>query len=347
MKGRILSALRSEPGQFVSGEQLAQGLGLSRAAVWKHIAALRQAGYDIEASPRRGYRLIAGPDLQAADLESALSGRGLPLPYKVHVHARLGSTNVEAARLAQAGAPEGTVVIADAQTAGRGRLGRTWHSPPGTGLWLSVVLRPPLPPAACSGITLTAGVAVAAAIEQVTGLQPGIKWPNDLLIGDRKVCGILTEIAAEWDKVHHLILGIGINVNQTEADVPADLRGSAGSLRLARGERVSRRALCIAVLDELARRYPAFEQHGFAAARDEWLRRSITIGRPVVARSAGGAVSGIAEDVDDDGALIVREASGAGVRVTSGEVTLRPADGHEPRPGSGSGAAAAGPEQED
>lgn len=324
MKDRILSALRAERGQFVSGEALARSVGLSRAAIWKHIAGLRQAGFDIEASPRRGYRLVAGPDLYAADLMPALAARGLPLQYDVHVHARIDSTNAEAARLAQQGAPEGTVVIADAQTAGRGRLGRTWHSPPGTGLWLSVVLRPPLPPAACSGITLTAGVAVAEAIEQVTGLKPGIKWPNDVLIDGRKVCGILTEIAAEWDKVHHLILGIGINVNQTEADLPADLRGSAGSLRLASGGRVSRHHLCVALLDEFARRYPAFQRDGFAAVRADWLRRSVTIGQHVTARSAAGTVSGIADGVDADGALLIRTENGATVRVTSGEVTLRP-----------------------
>jgi BirA family biotin operon repressor/biotin-[acetyl-CoA-carboxylase] ligase len=206
-------------------------------------------------------------------------------------------------------------------------------------VWLSVVLRPGLPPAACSGITLTAGVAVAAAIEQVTGLQPGIKWPNDVLIGGRKVCGILTEIAAEWDKVHHLILGIGINVNQTEGDLSPELRGTAGSLRLASGAPVSRHALCVALLDELANRYPAFQATGFTAARAEWRARSITIGEHVIARSAGGAVTGVAADVDSDGALLIRQDDGAGVRVTSGEVTLRPAEGHDSRPH--------GPEQED
>lgn len=326
MKSDILVALQSAPGGYVSGETLARSLGLSRAAVWKHIDRLRKRGYEIEGSPRRGYRLIATPDLLSAPIEAQLAGCGFR--YRLHVHDRLGSTNAEAARLAQEGAPEGTVVIADEQTAGRGRLGRQWHSPPRTGLWLSVVLRPALPPSACAGITLTTGVAVAAAIERVTGLQPGIKWPNDVLIGGRKVCGILTEIAAEWERVHHLIVGIGINVNQTESDFSPDLHGRATSLRLACGASVSRQALCVAVLDELSQRYPAFQEAGFAAAKEDWLARNVIIGEHVIARSASGAVAGIAEDVDSDGALLIRQADGVGVRVMSGEVTLR-SDGPE------------------
>lgn len=322
MKGDILAALQREPGEFVSGESLARQFGLSRAAVWKHIDRLRRRGYDIEGSPRRGYRLVAAPDLVPAELERQLAG--LSLPIKLHWHERIGSTNAEAARLAQQGAPEGTVVIADEQTAGRGRLGRQWHSPPGTGLWLSLVLRPAVPPAACAGMTLTAGVAVAVAIERVTGLAPRIKWPNDVLIGGRKVCGILTEISAEWERVHHLIVGIGINVNQTEADWPPELQNRATSLRLASGAPVSRHALCAALLDELSRRYPAFQQHGFAAARADWLARSSVIGKPVAARSVGGTMTtGTAEDVDSDGALLIRQPDGSVARVSSGEVTLR------------------------
>lgn len=325
-RAAVLNALRSRPGEYLSGEELARSLGLSRTAVWKHIDALRQQGYAVEAVPRLGYRLAAIPDLVTPDevfrgLDTRVLGRWIE--YRESV----GSTNELAKQLARQGAPEGLVVLANEQTAGKGRLGRGWASPPGVGIWMSVVLRPEIPPYETPRLTLAAAVAVAHAIRQVAGVEAGIKWPNDIVHGGRKLCGILTELEAEWERVAFAVVGIGINVNTAPEQFPAELQPAASSLAIAGGRPVRRAPLVQAILTELETQYDRLRGGRFEQVLTDWRRLSVTLGQRVrVLPFADGELplAGMAEDVDRDGALLVRLPTGELRRVLAGEVSLRP-----------------------
>lgn len=322
MKDRILDRLLRNQGEYVSGEELSREFGVSRTAIWKHIADLRGDGYQIEAHSRLGYRLQGSPDrLLSAEVRRWMEAGGLGA--KIIHRESVGSTNDEARALAAAGAPEGTVVVAEEQTGGKGRLGRRWESPRGTGVWLSVILKPPLPPAEVSPLTLVAAVAVAEAIERATGLRPGIKWPNDVLVNGRKVCGILTELSAEVERINHVILGIGINVNLGSTDLPEEVRGSASSLAAEAGAPVSRARLAGELLSRLDYWYRVFLRQGFDPAREVWKRYSVTLGRPVTATGRTSRIEGTAVDVDASGALVIETPEGSRQRVLAGEVTLR------------------------
>jgi BirA family biotin operon repressor/biotin-[acetyl-CoA-carboxylase] ligase len=314
----LLGALQG--GAWVSGGDLARAWGVSRAAVAKHVAALRRQGFTIEAAPRRGYRLAAVPDrLLPAVVGPLLATQrcGCEIRYLE----RVGSTNDEAAAWARAGAPEGAVVLAETQARGRGRLGRAWHSPPGASLYLSVVLRPPRPPHVLPPLTLAAGLAVYDTCAYF-GLAPDLKWPNDVLLGGQKVAGILTEMGADAERVHHVVLGLGLNVNATR--FPAELRARATSMRLAAGRDAppfDRAAVLADLLYRLETRYDEFLAGGpavvVAAFRERWGGR----GRAVRVQSGDAVLRGVAQDVDDGGALLV--ARGRTVeRVLAGEVLL-------------------------
>lgn len=317
----LIRRLKAARGQFVSGEELSRLLGVSRTAIWKHIEELRQAGYRVEAVRRAGYRLVAAPDrLYPVELQDGLATKRFGREA-VYFDA-IASTQNEAHRRAEAGAPEGLVVIADVQTGGRGRLGRSWHSPPETGIWMSLVLRPDVPLPRVPQLTLVAAVSLADTLAACTGLSVGIKWPNDLLAGGRKVCGILTELAAEADRVHYVILGIGLNVNQTEEDFPPELRARAGSLAMAAGRSFSRVALAQRMLEGLEADYDAYLQKGFAPFKRRWEARAVSLGQRVVARTPGGDFVGIARGIDDDGALLLEQANGALRKIYSADLDL-------------------------
>ena len=309
----------------ISGEYLAAQLGLSRAAVWKRVHRLTALGYVIEGSPRRGYRLLAVPDkLLPEEVLQGLKARLFTGP--VHYFETLNSTNDLAKELAAQGAPEGTVVVAEAQTRGRGRLGREWNSPPGVGLYVSLVLRPMLPPMELPQITLTTAVAVVRAVRRVTGLAPGIKWPNDLLLNGKKLGGILTEMETESDRIRHVVVGLGLNVNNP--GFPPELAATATSLTLAAGRSFSRVHLLQAWLEEFEALYGRFLNQGFPEILEEWKSAAVTLGKMVTVRQGPREISGQAMDVAPDGALLLRTASGEMVRVTSGEIT--PGSGAEP-----------------
>jgi BirA family transcriptional regulator, biotin operon repressor / biotin---[acetyl-CoA-carboxylase] ligase len=305
----------------ISGERLAAQLGLSRAAVWKRVHRLKALGYAIEGSPRRGYCLLAVPDkLLAEEVLQGLKTHVLTGP--VHHFETLDSTNNLAKELAAREAPEGTVVIAETQTGGRGRLGREWNSPPGVGLYVSVVLRPMLPPMELPQITLTAAVAVVRATQRVTGVAPGIKWPNDLLLGGKKLGGILTEMETESDRIRHVVIGLGLNVNNS--DFPPELAGLATSLAQTVGVTFSRVDLLKAWLEEFEALYERFLNQGFPEILQEWKRYTVTLGRAVTVRQGPREISGQAVDVAPDGALLIHTPGGEVVRVTSGEITPEP-----------------------
>ena len=325
---KILAALRDHP-EGVSGEQLATSLAISRAAVWARMESLRQAGYDITAGPHNGYRLVGTPDLlHADDLLSRVSGRVRVIGRDIQVFKETTSTNDIIEKMARDGLREGFVVFAESQTKGRGRLGRKWISPPGKGLWLSVLLRPALRPQETTQLTIASATALLRSIIQVTGLQPQIKWPNDLLIGDRKVAGILTELSAEPDRVHHVTLGIGVDVNMKESEWPLELRSVATSLRMVAGFEISRVELAAALLENLDRDYARICRGGFGEVADEWEEHCTTLGREVTVQMGHRTIQGRAESLDDDGALLVRTEHGLLERVMGGDLTLkkRPAD---------------------
>lgn len=317
---QILAALRDSAS--VSGADLAQRLGISRAAIWARIEDLRKLGFGIEASPHHGYRLTDTPDLLLADDLTARLGPHALIGREIYVYKETASTNDIVERLAREGAREGLVVFAEAQSKGRGRLGRRWHSPPGQGLFFSVLLRPRLRPMEATQLTVAAATALVRAIERTTGVRPEIKWPNDLLFGGRKLAGVLTELSAELDTIKHLTLGIGLDVNQTPADFPAEIRHLATSLRIAGGQVCDRPELATALLQELEHDYQRIAEGRFEQIADEWEARCTTIGRNVAIRIGDRELRGHAESLDRDGALLLRTQHGRIERIIGGDVSL-------------------------
>jgi BirA family biotin operon repressor/biotin-[acetyl-CoA-carboxylase] ligase len=319
---QILATLRAASPGLASGSDLAHQLGISRAAVWARIEALRELGYEIDASPHRGYRLISTPDvLHADDLLSRLGGRQI-VGRDVQVFKETTSTNDVAERLAWDGVGEGVVVFAETQTKGRGRLGRRWVATHGRGLLFSVLLRPDLAPQGVTQVMVAAGTAVARAIRRSTKLNPQIKWPNDILIGSKKVAGILTEMQAELDRVKYVCLGIGVNVNQNAGDFAPELRRMATSLKIESGQAQKRSDLAIAILQELDADYGRIRAGQFAAVADEWESQCATLGRQVRIVQGSRIVEGQAESLDNEGGLLVRTEYGRLERIISGDVPL-------------------------
>lgn len=315
----VLSFLAEAADDYVSGEAISDKLGLTRAAVWKHVEALRSHGYRIDAVPARGYRLIEVPDkLTPLELRPLLNTHDVG--QVLHWYEEIGSTNDRARELAEEGAEHGEVVIAEAQTAGRGRRGRLWVSPARKNLYFSVILRPDLPPARAPELTLVASIALCDALRQA-GVQAGIKWPNDLLASERKIAGVLTELAAEADRVHWVVIGAGVNVNAREEDFPEELRGEATSVLLERGEPAPRALFAAACLTALEGWIDRHAEEGFAVVREAWRERSTTLGREVTVRTDGREIVGTAEDIDDAGALLVRGPAGL-ERILAGDVAL-------------------------
>jgi BirA family transcriptional regulator, biotin operon repressor / biotin---[acetyl-CoA-carboxylase] ligase len=318
---KILSALRENP-DGVSGAELAEQLKISRAAVWARIEELRQLDYDIEASPHFGYRLVSSPDALHADDLLARLGKTKVIGRDVRVFQETTSTNDVIEKLARDGVKEGVVVFAESQTRGRGRLGRKWISPARKGLWFSVLLRPDLRPQEATQLTVASATALRRAIKNETGLKPEIKWPNDILIGGKKVAGILTELSAEVDRVKHIILGIGIDVNLDANEFPAELKKTATSLKIEAGETVSRAELVTAILRELDFDYSRVCAGKFSTVADEWEENCATIGKNVAVQIGDRKIRGRAESLDDDGALLLRTEHGHLERITGGDVTL-------------------------
>jgi BirA family transcriptional regulator, biotin operon repressor / biotin---[acetyl-CoA-carboxylase] ligase len=319
-KYRLLACLKVNPGRWISGESISAQLGISRTAVWKQINSLRSDGHEIQSAPKKGYRLEKAADILAAEeISSGLKTRIMGRPSIV-VFKQTDSTNQQAKLLAGKGAPEGTVVLAESQTSGRGRRGRTWLSPAGQGLCLSIILRPPLTPAQAPQITLMTAVAVARTLANA-GIQANIKWPNDILVEDRKIAGILTEISTEMDQVDWVIVGLGLNVNTPARQIPPDIRGQATSIWIQKGHGLSRTELLVDLLQDFEACYEQLKTGGFGPIMAQWRRMSDIIGRQVYVDVMGTRYCGTVAAVDDDGVLILKDTDGQIRRIFSGDVT--------------------------
>lgn len=315
----LLNLLQKGSGGWISGGELSRTLGVSRAAIWKQIEQLRQEGFRIEAQKSKGYRLLAMPEsLTEATLTT---GQALQIVgRRVITLEETDSTNLQAAALGAEGEEEGTVVFADSQSAGKGRRGRSWCSPPGTNLYLSLLLRPPIAPWDAPQLTFLSAVAAARAIHNVSRLPIAVKWPNDLLINGRKVAGMLNEMQAESEQVGWVVLGIGLNVNMRREQFPEDLRYPATSLASEAGREVSRIAVARELLAELDRAYADYLRDGFEPIRAAWLELFPFVERLVEVSGAGETVVGRVTGVDDDGALLLLDNNGDEVRILSGDV---------------------------
>lgn len=325
MRTNVLALLRRAGDGYISGEEISRQLDVSRTAIWKHIQALKDGGYEIESHPRLGYCLRRSPDVLTPEevgplLKTKLLGR------EIVYFPAIDSTNNEAKKLAAAGCAEGTILLTEEQQGGRGRLSRGWFSPFGKGIWLSVVLRPRFLPQEAPKCTLMTAVAVVKAIRKVTGVPCGIKWPNDILYQGKKLVGILTEMNAEMDAINHVVIGIGINANISPEDLPPDLAAIATSLQIEAGQPVSRRELLTEVLYELEQAYALVNAQGFDPILEQWRQLSVTIGQKVDVIGMNHRFSGVAADIDQDGALLVDTPAGQ-ERVIAGDVSIRPARG--------------------
>ncbi len=302
----------------IPGPKIASEIGVTRSTVWDYIERLRELGVDIKGHPATGYQLRKLPDLLLPSLIRPELGDNVIGQRVVH-YFRTGSTNDDAFKLAARGAPHGTVVVAEEQTAGRGRFGRRWISEKSVGIYSSTLLRPPLAPEAAPILTLAAGVAVHHAMASVTGLAPDIRWPNDLLLNGKKVSGILTEMQAELDRLHAVVLGIGINVNQRE--MPPEIRAIATSLRLETGVVHSRVQVLVAMLKELERAYKMLVAEGNAAiARAFTEASSFARGKKIRAVSNAGEFQATTAGLEPSGALRVKREDGSEELLVAGEI---------------------------
>lgn len=320
----ILQHLRLAEATYVSGEQLSRALGMSRTAIWKHIRLLRAAGIEIDSQPRRGYRISFEPDYLEPELfkDSAIPAW--------HLVQQTDSTQTIAHRLAADQALHGTVVLAEQQTAGRGRMQRPWHSPYARGIWLSMILRPQISIQWSPQLTLLTAVAVCEALRAQTGLEIGIKWPNDLLLGECKLAGILLETVSEANQIRYVVAGIGINVNQVSADFPPELRTTATSLRMFDCHPRRRTPLILATAERLLALLEEYENTGFSPILARWNRYNRTLLRRVrVLGARQQVIEGTALEVDEYGALLIRLDDGQLVKNYSGDLQLIPVSAHD------------------
>ena len=314
---KILGFFKKRKGNHVSGEELSKALGISRTAVWKHIERLREEGYDIAASPHLGYKLVSAPD-RLTEVELRWQLKTEVIGKRIISYKEINSTNDAAQSLAASGEAEGTVVIAEYQTKGRGRLGRKWISPKDKGAYFSVILRPDILPTELSVITLFSSLAVAKTVREAVGLPAFIKWPNDILIKGQKVCGVLTELNGEMDKVNFAIVGIGININTSKELLPE----GATSLSEEKGASISRLEFVRALFRSLDEYYRVLKKGKIEAILKEYKKLSSVLDRRVQIDYHNSLVSGVATDVDKDGALILRLDSGFYERVLAGDVKI-------------------------
>ncbi|MFH1191259.1 MAG: biotin--[acetyl-CoA-carboxylase] ligase [Candidatus Omnitrophota bacterium] len=323
MKEKILDYLNKKH-EYFSGDQISKYLGISRQGLWKHIQELKDLGYEIVAVPHLGYRLESCPDrlfpfeiIRNLDTKFIGTSTRLSADKKIHYFDYLASTMDLAMQLGIDGAVSGTLVLAESQIKGRGRLGREWFSPKYKGIYLSLILRPKILPAACPMLTLMSAVSICEAVKGLTDLDAQIKWPNDVLVGNKKVAGILTEMNAEVDKVNFVVIGIGLNVNNDKKSLIAQ----ATSLKEQQGVEISRVVLLQELLRRIENNYFLLEDKGSSEIINKWRNFTLTLGTRVKVDYQNKHIEGLAADIDADGALLIRKDSGLIQKVSSGDVT--------------------------
>lgn len=313
----ILSFLAEGGDDYISGAALSDKLGLSRTAVWKYVEQLRKMGYRIDAQSAKGYRLLEVPDrLTTLEVGPLLATRDLG--HTLHHYEQLESTNAKAFELAQEGGSHGELIVTEHQTAGKGRRGRSWVSPAGKSLAMSLILRPEIAPSRAPEVTLVAAVALAETLRD-SGVQADIKWPNDVQIAGKKVAGILTELSADVERVHFVVLGIGVNLNAELSDFPPEVAELATSVNLTRHSPVHRALFTAALLAKLEQWLDTWTDDGFEPVREAWKTLASTLGQEVLVRADQRELRGIAEDIDPSGALLLRVGDKL-ERVLSGDV---------------------------
>ncbi|MBY0122613.1 biotin--[acetyl-CoA-carboxylase] ligase [Bacillus sp. S/N-304-OC-R1] len=322
LRKKLLDAFTMNNEEYLSGQYLADLLGCSRTAVWKHIEELRKEGFELEAVRKKGYRITKVPERITADeirlgLSTKCFGR------HIHYEESVDSTQKIAHRLANEDAPEGTVIIAEEQLLGRGRMDRKWHSPKYTGIWMSIILRPNLPPPKAPQLTLITAVAVVQAIEEFTEISPQIKWPNDILINGKKVTGILTELQADADRITSIIIGIGINVNQQLVDYAEELHNIATSLSIECGKKLQRADLVKILLSKLENLYILYLEKGFYPIKLLWESYAVSVGKIITARTITGSIHGKAMGITDDGVLMIEDETGKVYHIYSADIDLK------------------------
>jgi len=320
LRRKILKVLYEENGEYISGEKLSEKFQVSRTAIWKHMNALKEEGYKIESTHKKGYRLIKTsnkliPEVLEGDLDTKEIGK------KIIYFPTLGSTNNYSKKIARE-VPHGTVVISEEQTNGRGRLGRHWFSPKGEGIWMTIILKPDISPTEGMKMTQIAAAAVVGAINRVTGLKVLIKWPNDVVLDGKKVCGILTEMAGELNKMDYLIVGIGINANSQSFS--QDLQSVATSLAVHKGKNIDRQSLIIDILEEFEKLYLAYIKEGNLHKTLKIVRDySAILGRNIYVLKGKERLKAQVLEINDEGILVVRYEDGTIAPILSGEVSIR------------------------
>ncbi len=320
MKAEILSLLR-QTDDYLSGQELCERFGVTRSAVWKAVNQLKKGGYEIEAVQNKGYRLTGLPDvLTKHELESRIrtkwAGR------KVVFYENTGSTNIQAKLLAEEGAQHGTLVVAERQTAGRGRRGRGWQSPPGMNLYFTLLLKPDFIPDKASMLTLVMALSVKEAIDQVCGIKTGIKWPNDIVLNGKKVTGILTEMSLQGEYIQHVVIGVGINVKKQEFE--PELIEKATTLEGETGKKISRALLLQKIMERFELHYGTFIQKlDLSALLDAYHAGLVNYNREVLVLEPSGEYTGTAKGINNKGELLVQKPDGTQMVVYAGEVSVR------------------------
>jgi BirA family biotin operon repressor/biotin-[acetyl-CoA-carboxylase] ligase len=316
----LVELLQKNGDRFLNTKDISLKLGVHPYVVYQAVRELRRWEFQIQSERGKGYKLVERPDLiLPAEIKKNLKTK--IFGKKIYSYRKVGSTNMLGFRLAETKAEEGTLIVAEEQTKGKGRMGRSWYSPPQVGLWMSLILRPDIPPFKAPGLSICAGLALALAIKEMTGIESKTKWPNDCLIDGKKVGGILLELSAELDRINFVIVGIGVNVNHSEKDFPKDLASTATSIKIKVGHNISRLSLLTSFLEKFERIYLDFKKNGLSPHREMIKSFSSLLEEKVTVKFGKEKIEGMAEDIDDNGSLVIRTKKGERV-VTAGEVTV-------------------------
>lgn len=320
MKEVILNYLKDKENKFISGEEISSKLNITRASVWKYINSLKNDGYQIESVSRKGYKLTGSPDILTYE-EIRVYLKTNRIGRKIIYKKSIDSTNLECKRIADAES-EGTAVVGEEQLKGRGRLGRSWTSPPYKGIFMSIILKPDIDMEEAPKITSIGAAAVFLAFKDI-GIECQVKWPNDIVINGKKVCGILTEMSGEINRINYIVIGIGINVNLNNDDIPEDLKDKATSLLIEKGKSIDRRILLSGLLNNFEILYDEFLSGDYSKTVSICRDNSSLIGKEVKIIKNGKEAVGKAIDIEKDGALIIQYKNGEKDKIISGEVSVR------------------------